>query len=220
MSRKNRTTKDNVGIVYLFTNELYEREHIYKYGITINPFQRKRVQNNSAPPIYALYDIIVLFSKSYKEIEKRLESIFKDKDFLLKSKSSSSKEWIRAEESEIVGIYKQMLSEFPGSEMCYQGKRYKLEENEIKELKIPICRLDFLGILDGDQIKCIADNKTFTVKGNGILVKGEEMSLSTYMKKEHPRKGLTNEHNGYQSFTYKGESIYDMWQHLVKPHKK
>ena len=29
MSRKNRTTKDNVGIVYLFTNELYEREHIY-----------------------------------------------------------------------------------------------------------------------------------------------------------------------------------------------
>ena len=81
MSRKNRTTKDNVGIVYLFTNELYERENIYKFGITINPFQRKRVQNNSAPPIYALYDIIVMFSKSYKEIEKRLESVFKDKDY-------------------------------------------------------------------------------------------------------------------------------------------
>ena len=164
MSRKNRTTKDNVGIVYLFTNELYEREHIYKYGITINPFQRKRVQNNSAPPIYALYDIIVLFSKSYKEIEKRLEGIFKEKNYLLNAGGSSSKEWIRAEESEIVGIYKQMLSEFPGSEMCYQGKRYKLEENEIKELKIPNCRLDFLGILDGDQIKSVADNKTFTVK--------------------------------------------------------
>ena len=222
MLRKNRTTKDNVGIVYLFTNELYEHEHIYKYGITINPFQRKRVQNNSAPPIYALYDIIVLFSKSYKEIEKRLESIFKEKDFLLKSEESSSKEWIRAEESEIVEIYKQMLCEYPGSEMCYQGKRYKYEENEIKELKIPNCRLDFLGILGGDQIKCVADGKTFTVKGNGILVDGEEMSLSNYMKKYHPRKGLTNEHNGYQSFTYKGdkETIYSMWQHLVKPHKK
>ncbi len=222
MGRKNRTTKDNVGIVYLFTNELYKREHIYKYGITINPFQRKRVQNNSAPPIYALYDIIVLFSKSYKEIEKRLESIFKEKDFLLKSEESSSKEWIRAEESEIVGIYKQMLCEYPGSEMCYQGKRYKYEENEIKELKIPNCRLDFLGILDGEQIKCVADGKTFTVKGNGILVDGEEMSLSNYMKKYHPRKGSTNEHNGYQSFTYKGdkETIYSMWQHLVKPHKK
>lgn len=47
MNRKNRTTRDHVGIVYLLTNELYEREHIYKYGITINPFQRKRVQNNS-----------------------------------------------------------------------------------------------------------------------------------------------------------------------------
>jgi hypothetical protein len=220
MNRKNRTTRDHVGIVYLLTNELYEREHIYKYGITINPFQRKRVQNNSVPPVYALYDIIVMFSKSYKEIEKRLEGIFKEKSLILETEESSSKEWIRAEEAEIVEIYKQMLSEFPGSEMCYQGKRYKYEDNEIKELKIPNCRLDFLGILDGDQIKCIADNKTFTVKGNGILVKGEEMSLSTYMKKEHPRKGLTNEHNGYQAFTYKGESIYEMWQHLVKPHKK
>jgi hypothetical protein len=220
MSRKNRTTKDNVGIVYLFTNELYEREHIYKFGITINPFQRKRVQNNSAPPIYALYDIIVLFSKSYKEIEKRLENIFKDKDYLLHTEESSSKEWIRAKESEIVEIYKQMLGEFPGSEMCYQGKRYKYEEGEIKELKIPNCRLDFLGILDGDKIKCIVDGNTFTVKGNGILVNGEEMSLSNYMKKEHPRKGMTNEHNGYQSFTYKGESIYKMWQNLVKKQRK
>ena len=222
MNRKNRTTRDNVGIVYLLTNELYEREHIYKYGITINPFQRKRVQNNSVPPVYALYDIIVLFSKSYKEIEKRLEGIFKEKNLILETEESSSKEWIRAEEAEIVEIYKQMLSEFPGSEMCYQGKRYKYEDNEIKELKIPNCRLDFLGILDGDQIKCIVDGKTFTVKGNGIIVAGEEMSLSNYMKKEHPRNGQTNEHNGYQSFTYKGdkETLYSMWQKLVKPHKK
>ena len=222
MNRKNRTTRDNVGIVYLLTNELYEREHIYKYGITINPFQRKRVQNNSVPPVYALYDIIVMFSKSYKEIEKRLEGIFKEKSLILETEESSSKEWIRAEEAEIVEIYKQMLSEFPGSEMCYQGKRYKYEDNEIKELKIPNCRLDFLGILDGDQIKCIVDGKTFTVKGNGILVAGEEMSLSNYMKKEHPRNGQTNEHNGYQSFTYKGdkETLYSMWQKLVKPHKK
>ena len=60
MSRKNRTTKDNVGIVYLFTNKLYERENMYKYGITINPFQRKRVQSNSTPPPYHFYDRIVL----------------------------------------------------------------------------------------------------------------------------------------------------------------
>lgn len=220
MSRKNRTTKDNVGIVYLFTNELYEREQIYKFGITINPFQRKRVQNNSAPPIYALYDIIVMFSKSYKEIEKRLETIFKEKNFLLKTKESSSKEWIRAKESEIVEIYKQMLNEFPGSEMCYQGKRYKYEDGEIKVLKIPNCRLDFLGILDGDIIKCIADGRTFTVKGNGILVDEEEMSLSKYMKKFHPRDGNTNEYNGFQSFTFKGESIYKMWQSLVKMQRR
>ena len=69
MSRKNRTTKDNVGIVYLFTNELYERENMYKYGITINPFQRKRVQSNSTPPTYPFYDRIVMFSISLYDLE-------------------------------------------------------------------------------------------------------------------------------------------------------
>ena len=64
MSRENRTTKDNVGIVYLFTNKLYERENMYKYGITINPFQRKRVQSNSTPPKYPFYDRIVMFSSN------------------------------------------------------------------------------------------------------------------------------------------------------------
>lgn len=216
MSRKNRTTKDNVGIVYLFTNELYEREHIYKYGITINPFQRKRVQNNSAPPIYPLYDIIVVFSKSYKDIEKRLAAIFDEKKLRLESEESSSTEWVKADVNVIVEIYKQMLIEFPGSEMCYQGKRYVFENDKIVEKKVPNCRLDFLGILDGDIIKCKADGNAFTVQDNGIIVDGEKMTLSNYMKKKHPREGKTNEHNGFQSFTYKGESIYKMWQSLVK----
>lgn len=174
------------------------------------------MQNNSAPPIYALYDIVVMFSKAYKEVEKRLAYIFNEKIFLLKSEDSSSKEWIRAEEKEIIEIYKQMLVEFPGSEMCYHGKRYKYEDGAIKELKVPNCRLDFLGILDGDRIKCTADGKSFIVKDNGILVNGEIMTLSNYMKAFHPREGKTNEHNGYQSFTYRGASIYKMWQSLVK----
>lgn len=219
MSRKNRTTKDNVGIVYLFTNELYEREHIYKYGITINPFQRKRVQNNSAPPIYKLYDIIVMFSKSYKEIEKRLATIFKEKDYRLKSDDSSSTEWVQADIDNIVEIYKQMLIEFPGTEMCYQGKRYVYENDKIVEKKTPNCRLDFLGILDGDIIK-FRNVKAFEVKNNGIIVDGEEMTLSKFVKQNLHRDGNTNEFNGFQYFTYKGESIYKMWQSLVKTQKK
>ena len=86
MIRKNRTTKKKVGIIYLFTNKLYERENLYKYGITINPFQRKRVQNNSTPAKYRFYDRIVMFSKSYKQIEKRLTQIFKEKDILVVDK--------------------------------------------------------------------------------------------------------------------------------------
>lgn len=217
MSRKNRTTKDKVGIVYLFTNKLYEREHIYKYGITINPFQRKRVQNNSVPPKYPLKDVIVMFSKSYKEIEKRLANIFKDKDYRLKSEDSSSSEWIQADLKEIVKIFEDMLKEFPDSEMCYQGKRIIYENGMRKEQKTPNCRLDFLGILDGDQIKCKVDGKYYEVKNNGIIADGEEMTLSSFIKKMCQREGKTNEYNGYKYFTYKGESIYKMWQSLVKP---
>ncbi len=109
MSRTNRTTKDNVGIVYLFTNELYERENMYKYGITINPFQRKRVQSNSTPPKYRFYDRIVMFSKSYKEIEKRLTIKFKEMGLLLEDDDEDlfpgqkgGQEWIKAELSVVV----------------------------------------------------------------------------------------------------------------------
>ena len=221
MSRKNRTTKDNVGIVYLFTNKLYERENMYKYGITINPFQRKRVQSNSTPPPYHFYDKIVLFSKKYKEIEKQLTKKFKD--FLLRdddngliSGMKGGQEWIQADLSLIVKIYKEILVEFPDAEMCYQGKRFKLCKGKIEEFKIPNCRLDFLGILDGDTIKC-TDGQSFQVQDNGILVNGEVMTLSKYMKSFHKRDGKTNEYNGFMYFTYKGHNIYDMWQSLVKP---
>lgn len=223
ISRKNRTTKDNVGIVYLFTNKLYERENMYKYGITINPFQRKRVQSNSTPPPYHFYDTIVLFSKDYKDIEKQLTKKFSGKNYLLRDEDDShfsgmkgGQEWIQADLPLIVEIFKEILMEFPDAEMCYQGKRYKLDKDEIGEYKVPNCRLDFLGILDGDTIKC-TDGQSFQVQDNGILVNGEVMTLSKYMKSSHKREGKTNEYNGFMYFTYKGTNIYKMWQSLVKP---
>lgn len=223
MSRKNRTTKDNVGIVYLFTNELYERENMYKYGITINPFQRKRVQSNSTPPPYHFYDRIVLFSKYYKDIEKRLTKKFSENNYLLREEDDSlfsgmkgGQEWIQADLPHIVDIFKEILMEFPDAEMCYQSKRFKRDKDKIAEYKVPNCRLDFLGILDGDTIKCI-DGQSFQVQDNGIIVNGEVMTLSKYMKSSHKREGNTNEWNGFMYFTYKGYNIYKMWQSLVKP---
>ena len=207
----------------MFTNELYERENMYKYGITINPFQRKRVQGNSTPPTYPFYDRIVMFSKSYKDIEKHLKLQFKEKKILLQgddeglfSGQKGGQEWIQAEISFIVEIFKEVLAEFPDAEMCYQGKRYKFENGVISEFKIPNCRLDFLGILDGETIKCIKNNNSFQVQGNGILVEGEVMTLSKYVKSINKREGSTNEYNGYMYFTYKGYKLYDMWQSLVK----
>ena len=225
MSRKNRTTKDNVGIVYLFTNELYERENTYKYGITINPFQRKRVQSNSTPPTYPFYDRIVMFSKSYKDIEKRLKQEFNDRNIHLCDKEDGlisgqrgGQEWIQERLSTVVEIFKDMLKEFPDTEMCYQGKRYKYENDAVKELRLPNCELEFLGILDGETIKCVKNGKSFQVQNNKIWddETGNEMSLSNYMKMNYKREGSTNEWNGFMYFTYKGYNLYDMWQSLVK----
>jgi hypothetical protein len=221
MSRENRTTKDNVGIVYLFTNKLYERENMYKYGITINPFQRKRVQSNSTPPKYPFYDRIVMFSKSYKEIEKRLTKVFNDKDILLEDKDENlfpgqkgGQEWIQEDLSVIVDIFREMLKEFPDTEMCYKGKRYKYDNDTIRELKLPNCSLEFLGILDGDTIK-YKDVEPFQVQDNGIIVGGEVVTLSNYVKMHNKREGSTNEWNGFMYFTYKGYNLYKMWQSLV-----
>ena len=215
MSRRNRTTKDNVGIVYLFTNRLYEQENTYKYGITINPFQRKRIQNNSTPPSCPFYDIIVMFSKHYKEIEHKLTTVFMEKGMLL-SGEDGGKEWIKANIDEIIDIYKDMLILFSESEMCYRGRRYKFENGSIIECKIPNCRLDLLGILDGDTIKCTKNDESFQVYNNGIIVNGEEMSLTKYMNSFFKREGNTNQHNGYMYFKYKGTNIYKMWQKLLK----
>ena len=229
MSRKNRTTKDNIGIVYLFTNELYERENLYKYGITINPFQRKRVQSNSTPPNYPFYDRIVIFSKSYKEIEKQLTKIFKEENILQRDEDEGSisgtkggQEWIKADLSFVVKIFKEILRKFPDAEICYEGKRYKYENGIERVLKLPPCRLDLLGILDGDTIQYIENGNSFQVQNNKILVGGVEMTLSGYVKTQKKREGNTNEHNGYMYFTYKGHktNLYDMWQSLVIGKKK
>ena len=76
MQRKNRNIKDKVGIVYLFTNSCYEKENTYKFGITINPFERKRIQKNSTPPTHPFYNRIVMFSPEFKKIELWLEDRF------------------------------------------------------------------------------------------------------------------------------------------------
>ena len=90
-----RKTKNNIGVVYLFTNSCYENENTYKFGITIQPFDRKRTQKNSTPPTHPFKDKIVMFSPDYKEIEKWLEQRFKQEGFLLVG--DGGKEWVKAD---------------------------------------------------------------------------------------------------------------------------
>ncbi|MBO4488907.1 MAG: hypothetical protein J5741_04535 [Bacteroidales bacterium] len=99
MSRSKRTTKDNKGIVYLFTNSYLDRENTYKYGVTINPFERKRIQKNSTPPTYPFYYRIIIFSTQYKKIEKWLGGKFQEKGYLLKGEGG----WNRMDKSSILG---------------------------------------------------------------------------------------------------------------------
>ena len=209
-----RTTKNNIGVVYLFTNSCYELENTYKFGISIQPFKRKQTQKNSTPPTHPFYDRIVMFSPRYKEIEKWLRERFKRDGVLLDG--DGGREWVKADFSVLLDIFKESLSSFPEADLCFGGKRYRAPNGTIEECSLPKCRLDLLRILDGDKVKCIKNGKTFVVRDNKIEVEGSLMTLSNYIKQNYPRGGNTNEHNGYQYFTYHGVKIYDMWQSLVR----
>jgi len=212
-----RHLKDSCGIVYLFTNNLYIKEGWHKFGVTINPIERKLVQSNSTPPDHPFEDEIILFSTSYKEIENELRSEFSTRGWLHDGTGKNAgNEWIKHENlDDIVEVYKSMLREYKSAEMCYNGKRYVLENDQIVEKKLPNCRLDFLGIRDGYKIKCEKDGKIFEVKDNGILVEGNVVTLSSYAQTHFPRSGKTNQHNGFQYFTYKKKILYNEWQSLV-----
>ena len=214
-----RQLKDCCGIVYLFTNDLYAMEGLHKFGVTINPIERKLVQSNSTPPSHAFYDEIIIFSTSYKAIEKKLKEEFKTKGWILSGKGKNAgNEWIRHDNlDEIVAVYKSILSkyEFSSAEMCYQGKRYVNANNHIVEKKLPNCRLDFLGIRDGDKIKCDKIEQVFEVKNNGILVNGEVLTLSAYIETLLSKPGKTNKFNGYRYFSYKNKNLYETWQSLT-----
>ena len=223
------------GVAYLFTNDFLEKEGTYKYGITINPYQRKRTQSNSTPPSHPFYDVVVMFSPQYKEIEKELKKRFLEKGFFekldlnpipnpkkKKNQKHCGREWIKGDIADIVEIYKDMLKKFDETTMCYQGKgyRYKKEKQCIEEGMLPKCRLDLLG-MEGKKITCTKRNKnnkneTFKVEENKIKVADKSMTLADYMKTYHPRDSKTNEYDGYQYFKYKGVVIYDLWQSLVR----
>lgn len=109
-----------------------------------------------------------------------------------------------------------MLYEEHSAEMCYNGKRYIYEEDQIVEKKLPNCRLDFLGLRDGDKIKCSkGDKKIFEIKDNGILVAGEVVTLSSYVERVLSKPGKANKFNGYRYFSYKNKNLYEAWQSLV-----
>ena len=214
MTQTLRTTKGNIGVVYLFTNSLYETENTYKYGYSIQPLTRKKTQKNSTPPTHPFYDRIVMFSPHYKEIEKWLGDRFKADGFLLYG--DGGKEWVKADFSVLLEIYKESLKFFPQTDLCYGNKRYQYKNADIVTTILPRCRLDVLRILDGAKIKCTKNGKKFVVRNNKIEVDGSLMTPSRYIQLNFPRGGKTNQHNGYKYFTYKGVNIYDMWQSLVR----
>lgn len=214
MARTIRKTKDNIGVVYLFTNSCYEIEDTYKFGISIQPFKRKQTQKNATPPTHPFYDRIVMFSPYYKEIEKWLEKHFKKEGYLLNGDGGA--EWVKAPFHVLLGIYKESLHIFPKTDLCHGGKRYRVKNGLLEETVLPKCRLDLLRILDGDIVKCSKNGKAFVVRDNKIDVDGSLMTLSSYIKQNYTRSGATNEYNGYMYFTYHGIKLYDMWQSLVR----
>lgn len=197
-----------MGIVYLLTNTIYEKENYFKIGITDNPFERLGIQKNSSP--IDIYYKIVIFSKDYKKIEKWIGNKFEKIGIY-----GGGNEWVKEDFENILSIYKEALNNFADAELCYNGRRYVNEKGIIVEKKLPNCNLGLLGISNGKEIKCIVNGEIFIVKDNGIMVNGKPMSLTYYMNEFHKRNTQTNQHNGYQYFTYKNRTLYDMWQKIV-----
>lgn len=208
---------DNIGIVYLFSNELYAKEGIHKFGCTQNPFQRKRIQSNSTPPGYSFKNEIVVFTKRYKEFEKALKTQLKEKGMLLvaEKNEAAGAEWIQWENfREIHDIFISVLRDSaidPNAILC-SGK---IEDPKGLRQNRPKCTLSLLGLHDGDRICYRETGEEFEIRNNHILVNNREMSLSAYVGKYPPVHEKAKLFNGYRYFEYKGQSLHALWHELT-----
>lgn len=218
---KHKELWDGMGIVYLATNDIYQKENTYKVGSTMNFYKRKSIQENWVPPTHRIQYKITLFSTRYKEIEKWLKKIFKESKVLLVG-DCGGKEWVQCDFDKILEKYKEALIKYPSEKsclcLCEEGKAYRVRNGKINESnRWPNFRLDILGVTDKEKVKCMVNGKCFNVnvRKNKIIDDGSEITLSGYMKKHYPRKGDTNEQCGSQYFSYKGVLISDLWQNLA-----
>ena len=196
-----------MGIIYLMTSELYERESYYKIGISQNIYERNKIQLNSSP--IKLYYKIIVFSSEYKDFEKELKKEINNLNI-----EKCNGEWIKCEFDVILNIFYKVAMNIQNFGVCVNGNRYVYENNNFIKKKLPNCNLKMLGIKDGDKIVCINNNESFEVKGNKILVNGSEMHMSKYMNLYFPRQSSTNEHRGQQYFKYKTKLISELWDNL------
>lgn len=208
---------DNIGIVYLFSNELYAKEGIHKFGCTQNPFQRKQIQGNSTPPLYPFKNEIVVFTKRYKEFEKALKAQFKEKEMLLSAKKNEAAgtEWIQWENfREIRDIFISVLRDSaidPNAILCGGN----IEDPKGQRHNRPKCTLSLLGLHDGDKILYRETGEEFEIRNNNILVNDVEMSLSAFVKNNPPAHEKAKLFNGYRYFYYKGQCIHTLWLELT-----
>lgn len=212
--------KDNIGLVYCFSTDLYAKEGLHKIGCTQNPLQRRSVQSNAAPPCYPLKDEIIVLTKDYKSFESKLKTRLKGEGLLLckDGKVNGGSEWLKCENFErIVEIFKELLPQFDNAYMCSGNTYYKCNNGKLEQQQNrPNCQLSLLGFVDGDTITCKANGCEYVIKGNGILDEGKEYALSTFMETYFPRKeNQTQNYNGFQHFTFKGKILNDMWISLT-----
>ncbi len=211
---------DRIGIVYLFSNKLYAKEGIHKFGYTQNPFQRKLIQSNSTPPGYPFENEIVVFTKKYKEFEKALKVQFKESEMLLSAEKNETAgtEWIQCDNfKKILDIFKSVLLDTSiddaGAILCCKNYIYQKDKGERQNR--PKCTLSLLGLHDGDKIVYRETGKDFVIRNNNILVNDVEVSLSTYVKDNPPAHEKAKLFNGYRYFYYKGQCLHSLWMELT-----
>lgn len=208
---------DRIGIVYLFSNKLYAKEGMHKFGCTQNPFQRKRIQSNSTPPGYSFKNEIVVFTKRYKEFEKALKAQFKKKKMLLvpQKNEAAGTEWIVCKDfDKIKKIFISVLQDpaiDPDAILCSDS----LEDSKGTRDKRPNCTLSLLGLHDGDKIVYRVTGEEFEIRNNNILVNDVEVTLSAFVRNNPPAHEKAKLFNGYRYFYYKGQCLHSLWKDLT-----
>ena len=213
----------NRGIVYIFTNPMYQ-DDVIKIGETTNLKKRlKDLSRGTAIPCpfecYAAYEM-----DNYKKVEDLMHTIYRELD-MHTDKKHKKKEFFKVPASKADSVLSLISVLMNGKRVSVnpddvytKEQKKKLDANHAKKRVLDFSDYAIpkgakLTFIHDDKIKCTvksAKGKTF------VIYKGEQYSLSKLTTELMKNRGYNGPCNGYLYWLYNNKLLYD----IRKPIKK